>query len=72
MIVTTSPEVVTIVKDRPGRRLDHRGGDEPGALGRPGARAGCLPNGRVYLFGPLGGALIAGLLWNHLFLVRRR
>jgi len=32
---------------------------------------GAFPNGWVYLFGPVGGALIAGLLWNHLFLARR-
>jgi aquaporin Z len=38
----------------------------------PALAQGAFPNGWVYLFGPVGGALIAGLLWNQLLLARRR
>jgi glycerol uptake facilitator-like aquaporin len=38
----------------------------------PALAQGAFPNGWVYLLAPAGGALIAGLLWNHLFLARRR
>jgi aquaporin Z len=38
----------------------------------PALAQGAFPNGWVYLLGPLGGALLAGLLWNHLLLRRGR
>ncbi|MDT4987171.1 MAG: hypothetical protein QOI74_1265 [Micromonosporaceae bacterium] len=37
----------------------------------PALAQGSFPNGWVYLLGPLAGALIAGLLWQHVFLRRR-